>query len=233
MLVRALSGFSPVAFLDAIFELGLLFRFVDGRVPGIRDVLALDSVAKQVAGTVLLLEHDVAGNLAWHRSGRTRHQMSGRTYSGRTSAIIDLSQDWEAQAWAAVSARHGDREPTQEPEPSASGFDKAKLDRYTVGLAIDYGQRYGDIGYLVIRGREQQLIDYHGALRARARSIPVAGVGAQSDTHPGEPLTENKIRAVARNNPVGELFHAAANLYFGELAPYTGERIISWVANDG
>ena len=32
-------------------------------------------------------------------------------------------------------------------------------------------QRYRDAGYLAIRGREQQLIDYHGARRARERGL--------------------------------------------------------------
>ena len=36
-------------------------------------------------------------------------------------------------------------------------------------------------------------------------------------------LTENAIRAVARDNPFGQIFHATANLAFGEIAPYTGD----------
>ena len=58
------------------------------------------------------------------------------------------------------------------------------------------------------------------ATSARAQSE----AGARSDTRPREPATENKIRAVARDNPMGEPFHEAANLWFGEFAAYTGAR---------
>ena len=100
----------------------------------------------------------------------------------------------------------------------------ALLDTYAVGLAVDYGQRYRDVGYLAIRGREQQLIDFHGARRAREREIAKFDGGAQSDTGRGGALTENAIRGVAKNNPYGQIFHGAANLHFGEMAPYTGHR---------
>jgi hypothetical protein len=152
------------------------------------------------------------------------NRTTGRYYSGRTSAVIDLNQDWERQARAAVRARNGDRDPDQEPDPTGREFGRAVLDKYAVGRAVDYRERYRDLGYLAIRGREQQLIDYHGARRAKARGIADFDGGARSDTDPGEPLTENKIRAVARDNPMGELFHEAANLHFGELAPYIGNR---------
>ena len=98
------------------------------------------------------------------------------------------------------------------------------LDRYAVGLAVNYEQRYQDMGYLAIRGREQQLIDYLGARRASERGIEEFHGGAHSDSAAGERLTENAIRGVARDNPYGEPFHAMANLLFGELAPYTGDK---------
>ena len=152
------------------------------------------------------------------------NRTTGLHYSGRTSAVIDLDQDWDLQAEAAVQARNGNRETDENAEPGAPGFNRAALEKYAVGLAVDYGQRYRDAAYLTIRGREQQLIDYHGAQRAQQRGIASFRGGARSDTNPDEPLTENAIRGVARDNPFGQIFHAAANLHFGLLAPYTGRR---------
>jgi RHS repeat-associated protein len=60
----------------------------------------------------------------------------------------------------------------------------------------------GASAYFAIRGREQQLIDYYGGV--------------------GYPRVANPIRAVARGNLEGLLYHNASNLYFGPLAPYTG-----------
>ena len=60
----------------------------------------------------------------------------------------------------------------------------------------------GPAGYFAIRGREQQYIDYLG------------GIGA--------PRVANTIRGVARFNPYGRAFHAAASLTFGSIADYTG-----------
>ncbi|HKV08113.1 MAG TPA: SpvB/TcaC N-terminal domain-containing protein [Thermoanaerobaculia bacterium] len=154
------------------------------------------------------------------------NSQTGRYYSGRTSAVIDLNLPWRLQALAAVQARDANHHVEDEsPEPTAPGFGPAVLDQFTVGLAVDYGQRYRDVGYLAIRGREQQLIDYHGARRAAELGIGSFRGGAQSDTPPGTPLTENAIRGVGRDNPLGQVFHTAANLAFGELAPYTGDPI--------
>ena len=45
--------------------------------------------------------------------------------------------------------------------------------------------------------------------------------GARSDT--GAPYqTENAVRGVAKDNPRGRRFHAAATELWGELSPYTG-----------
>jgi RHS repeat-associated protein len=60
----------------------------------------------------------------------------------------------------------------------------------------------GPDGRLAIRGREQQLIDYHG------------GVGSD--------FVGNRIRAVSATNEQGRLYHEAANIQFGNIAPYTG-----------
>jgi RHS repeat-associated protein len=150
---------------------------------------------------------------------------TGRYYSGRTSAAIDLNLPWRPQAEAAVRARDANHHVDENAEPSDPSFGPAVLDQFTVGYAVNYDQRYRDVGYLAIRGREQQLIDYYGGRRAAELGITNFSGGAQSDTNPGTPLTENTIRGVGKDNPLGEVFHAAANLAFGELAPYTGSRI--------
>ncbi|PTL76039.1 hypothetical protein DAT35_51895 [Vitiosangium sp. GDMCC 1.1324] len=64
-----------------------------------------------------------------------------------------------------------------------------------------------DVAYWRIRGREQQLMDFHG--------------GAQSD-NPAPYRTENVQRGVAKDNPLGRLFHDAATKHRGQLHPYTG-----------
>lgn len=81
----------------------------------------------------------------------------------------------------------------------------------TFGTAVAYENRYGDIAYIRIRGREQQLVDFHG--------------GAQSDTRKaGLPSkTENTNRAVARDHKLGRQFHEAATSKWGLLAKYTGD----------
>jgi hypothetical protein len=48
--------------------------------------------------------------------------------------------------------------------------------------------------------------------------------GARTDAPAGVRLTENKGRPVAKENVLGEFFHAASNLKFGEIAPFTGDR---------
>lgn len=60
----------------------------------------------------------------------------------------------------------------------------------------------GPMGYLAIRGREQQLIDFYG------------GVGNSN--------VGNSIRGVGYYNPVGPGLHSLSNATFGPLAPYTG-----------
>ena len=57
-----------------------------------------------------------------------------------------------------------------------------------------------------IRGREQQLIDFYGGI--------------------GNPQVANIIRAVAKLNWRGKIYHNASNTFFGELSNFTG--IILW-----
>lgn len=156
----------------------------------------------------------------------TKHNArTERTYSGRTSAVIDLDRPWRPQAVAAVRARDRNHHIDESVEPQNASFEPAVIDRFAVGYAVNYDDRYRDVGYLAIRGREQQLIDYHGAQRAAELGITNFSGGAQSDTRPGTPLTENRDRGVSKDNPLGEVLHQAANLHFRELAPYTGNRI--------
>ncbi|MCY1074040.1 hypothetical protein [Archangium lansingense] len=81
-------------------------------------------------------------------------------------------------------------------------------DELDVGTAVSYANRYSDVAYWRIRGREQQLIDFQG--------------GAQSDNQ-APYRTENVQRGVAKDNPLGRLFHDAATRLWGQLHPYTGD----------
>ncbi len=74
----------------------------------------------------------------------------------------------------------------------ARGFGNPTLDRSAIGPP----------GYAAIRGREQQLIDFHGGI--------------------GSTMLGNSIRGVGSYNPFGYGFHVASDTFFGPLAPYTG-----------
>ena len=76
--------------------------------------------------------------------------------------------------------------------PNVPLFDTFSWDRFACG----------EEGRVAIRGREQQLIDSYGGIKA--------------------PNLFNKIRAVSINNPLGRLYHQASNEAFGELYQYTG-----------
>ncbi|WP_068923245.1 SpvB/TcaC N-terminal domain-containing protein [Planobispora rosea] len=153
------------------------------------------------------------------------NSLTKTSYSGRTSAVIDLTRPWRPQAEAAVRARDLNHHVDERGEPSDPNFGPAVLDKFAVGYAVNYDQRYRDMGYLAIRGREQQLIDYHGKNRSTELGLSGFSGGAHSDTDPGPRLTENAFRGVGKDNPLGEVFHEASNLCFGELAPFTGNKI--------
>jgi hypothetical protein len=128
-------------------------------------------------------------------------------YSGRTSMVVDLRLSLELQAQLAVQFRDMNHHIDESEEPKEALFGNGQLDIFDIGTAVDYNQRYDDQAYWRIRGREQQMIDFHG--------------GAQSDT--GRPYrTENSVRAVAKDNPYGKRFHDAATLRWGQLHRYTG-----------
>ncbi|HEX5750147.1 MAG TPA: hypothetical protein VFZ09_28210, partial [Archangium sp.] len=130
-----------------------------------------------------------------------------RYYSGRTSMVVDLTRPLEEQVFLAVILRSRNHHIDESDEPKGAVFTPPTVDQFDVGAAIDYGRRYDDAAYWRICGREQQLIDSHG--------------GAWSDT--GKPYrTENVLRGVAKDNPRGRRFHAAATDVWGQLHPYTG-----------
>jgi hypothetical protein len=130
-----------------------------------------------------------------------------RFYAGRTSMVVDLTKSLALQAIAAILLCDKNHHMDESAEPENAAFADAEVDRFDVGSAIDYGQRYDDVAYWRIRGREQQLIDSLG--------------GAHSDT--GEPYrTENAVRGVAKDNPRGRRFYEAATELWGLLHPYTG-----------
>ena len=130
-----------------------------------------------------------------------------RYYAGRTSMVVDLTESLRFQAALAVLLRDRNHHLDENTEPRGAAFMPAEVDRFDVGTAVDYGQRYDDVAYWRIRGREQQLMDSLG--------------GARSDT--GEPYqTENAVRGVAKDNPRGRRFHDAATEMWGLLHPYTG-----------
>jgi len=108
----------------------------------------------------------------------TMRNAAGQTYVGRTSGYGDPNRIMMNRA----SGHH----------MKALGYGNPVLDRAVQGYQ----------GYPAIRGREQQLIDFHGG----AGNI---GVG-------------NSIRGVSRYNPAYPIYHGASTFYFGSLWPYTG-----------
>ncbi|WP_224367624.1 leucine-rich repeat domain-containing protein [Hyalangium versicolor] len=132
-----------------------------------------------------------------------------RFYSGRASMVVDLNKPYRPQAVRAVEQRDKNHHIEDEnPEPKDSAFDPARLDEFDVGTAVNYNDRYRDLAYWRIRGREQQLIDRFG--------------GAWSDT--GEPYkTENPYRGVAKDNVNGRRFYNTATDKWGKLSEYTGD----------
>jgi hypothetical protein len=135
------------------------------------------------------------------------NKVTRRRYAGRTSMVVDLTESLELQEALAVLLRDKNHHTDEKNEPKGAVFTDAEVDESDVGTAVDYSQRYNDVAYWRIRGREQQLIDSLG--------------GARSDT--GEPFqTENALRGVAKDNPWGRRFHDATTALWGELHPYTG-----------
>ncbi|WP_044198880.1 hypothetical protein [Hyalangium minutum] len=141
--------------------------------------------------------------VTYSKLNKTTH----RYYAERTSMVVDLTESLRFQAALAVLLRERNHHLDENTEPRGAAFSPAEVDRFDAGTAVDYGQRYDDVAYWRIRGREQQLMDSLG--------------GARSDT--GEPYqTENAVRGVAKDNPRGRRFHDVATQMWGLLYPYTG-----------
>ena len=91
---------------------------------------------------------------------------------------------------------------------NAFGFGPAILDQFAMGTtSVQLGMGFATSlsAYVVIRGREQQLIDFYG--------------GSVSD---GNLSGANAIRGVSKWNPLGRVYHAGSSAVFGQIAPYTG-----------
>ncbi len=116
-------------------------------------------------------------------------------YYGRTSGFADNC----AELVRLRDARHD----------SLKGLEPAYVDRSATGIG----------GYSSIRGREQQLIDSH--------VYDLDSLSWTSETH-GLQLSphrvKNKIRGVARNNPLGCAYWLASTTLWIEKGPYTGFR---------
>lgn len=75
------------------------------------------------------------------------------------------------------------------------GYHSPKVDKYAMGP-------WRSPAYDAIRGREQQMMDFHG------------GVGSTT--------LGNSIRGVSKMNPNGSRYHKASNMKFGQLHKFTG-----------
>ena len=136
---------------------------------------AASATAGEVAAGVEAAAKTVADKLTYKFVTYTRTASDGQVYSGRTSGFGDPQTIVQARANA-----HPGR---------LAGFSPAVVDRWATGVE----------GYAAIRGREQQLIDFHG--------------GAQSDGG----TSANIIRGVSRKNPLAGWYDGAATANFGLL----------------
>ena len=59
-------------------------------------------------------------------------------YSGRTSMVIDLNKPLRPQAIAAVQARDANHHIDENQEPQDAGFERAYLDKFDAGTAVNY-----------------------------------------------------------------------------------------------
>jgi hypothetical protein len=127
---------------------------------------------------------------------------TGKIYIGRTRGEGPSDMNPKEIARIAVAKRDSAHD-----EKTGEGYGKAQLDEYTVATLPLY-IRWMDPAYQAIRGREQQGIDLQG--------------GAQSDNLRSD--SANKIRGVKKDHILGMEFHKQANVQFGNLFEYTGDK---------
>lgn len=105
----------------------------------------------------------------------------GKIYVGRTSGFGTPEQ--------IVARRYANH------HMQGKGYHSPKVDKYAMGP-------WRSPAYDAIRGREQQMMDFHG------------GVGSTT--------LGNSIRGVSKTNRLGIRYHKASNALFGQLYRYTG-----------
>jgi len=125
------------------------------------------------------------------------NSLTNEIYSGRASGFGTPQEIADAR-----DARH---------HVSGKGWGAVRVDRSIVSTYNGYAQS-ADPAWWAIRGREQQLIDLNGG--AQSDFIPTTGNYGTSG---------NKIRAVAKGNPMGRTYWTEATAVFGPLTPYTGK----------
>ena len=153
----------------------------------------LSGTSLGLLGTTLLLHGDTDTTVKeWREKEKERVYVTytkigpdGKIYVGRASGF-----GTPEEVLARRDASH---------HMNILGFAPAVLDQSGVGTE----------GSMAIRGREQQLIDYHG--------------GAMSDSdRRSDAVSANRIRGVSKINPRGYKYHQAASAAFGEKYKFTG-----------
>ncbi len=108
-------------------------------------------------------------------------------------------QTWMAKNLEVTTFSNG--ETIEEALTAVKARDLSHKDKEGYGPAV-YDQK--STSYTAIRGREQQLIDFHGKAQSEGGT------------------SGNLIRGVGKNNKAGLIYHNSANSKFGELHKYTG-----------
>ena len=167
---------SQIGRYDPAASTSAFYFGAEGAIAAAPGAIVCPECAAVVVGAALVSTYDRTRRL-W-----VTYSMAGPDgvmYYGRTSGFMDPASLVRPCGYGHVRLRW-------------AGFGMPVVDRYAQGHQ----------GYLAIRGREQQLIDYSGTV--------------------GSPFVRNRIRAVARNNLEGPTFHQESNLAFGPLAPTQG-----------
>ena len=106
-----------------------------------------------------------------------------------------------------------------------SGVTKADVDRTVQGFPL---------GYIITRGREQQLCDSFGGALSDANTLSVINVACPKKSNVTAIDCENRIRPVAKYNTNGYAYHWCSTIAFTEIHPYTGcgadEAATAWEA---